>query len=169
MKLTYPVKLSAIKHEYDPKWEGLATTMHLELPSGVDLKLLQRIYRRHLKPVNGEDGEYHMVIREQDGGAPRKIRLTGQDTKTKDFALFAIVKKPFSAHDGLEKYLSDSAYDLGEDAPEILFEAELILPESLIVQTIRGIDADLKAEGSSMTITAGGKSVTLGAKDGHDA
>lgn len=33
MKLTYPVKLSAIKHEYDPKWEGLATTMHLELPS----------------------------------------------------------------------------------------------------------------------------------------
>ena len=169
MKLTYPVKLSAIKHEYDPKWEGLATTLHLELPSGVDLKLLQRIYRRHLKPVNGEDGEYHMIIREADGGAPRKIRLTGQGTKTKDFALFTVVKKAFSAHDGLEQYLSESGCDLGEDGPEILFEAELILPESLLVQTIRGIDADLKAEGASMTISGGGKSVTLGKQDNHDA
>ena len=168
MKLTYAVKLSAIKHEYDPKWEELATTMHLELPSGVDLKLLQRIYRRHLKPVNGEDGEYHMIIREADGGAPRKIRLTGQGTKTKDFALFAIVKKPFSSHDGLERYLSDGS-GLSEDGTEILFEAELILPESLLVQTIRGIDADLKAEGHSMTISGGGKSVTLGKQDGHDA
>lgn len=170
MKLSYPVKLSAIKHEYDPKWEALATTLHLELPSGVDLRTLQHIYRRYQKPVSGESGEYHLVIREKDGGAVRRLRMDGLGTKTKDFALFAVVKKVFSPYDEFEAYL-DQGHFLGDEdsEPEVIFEATLVLPESLLEQTVRKMDRDLKAEGTSMTITAGGTSVTLGKTDNPEA
>lgn len=170
MKLSYPVKLSAIKHEFDPKWEVVATTMHLELPSGVNLQALKYIYRRHIKPHNGENGEYHLIIREKDGGAPRKIRLESKGTKTKDYALFAVVKKPFSEYDGLEAYLDTGCF-VGEEEqqPEVIFEAELILPENLVEQAVRELDAAGKKEGFSVTLTTGNKSVTVGKKDNHDA
>jgi hypothetical protein len=162
MKLTYPVKLSAIKHEYDPRLDYLATTMHLELPSGVDLKALKHIYRRHLKPERGESGHFHMIVREIEGGAPRRIQLASQGTKTKDFSLFAVVRKAFSAHDGLEQYLSEPSFP--RDDLEITFEAELDVPQTLLQQTIKNVDESLRADGHTLTISMGDKSVTLGAK-----
>lgn len=167
MKLSYPVKLSAIKHEYDPKVEAVMTTLHLELPSGVDLKTLKLIHRRSRKPMNGESGEYHLIVREKDGGAPRKYRVESKGTKTKDYALFAVVQKFFSEFDGLEKYLDQGTYTWDDDQlPQVIFEPELLRPEDLVTQAVRQFDQDMKDQGMTVTLSAGGTSATLGVRDG---
>lgn len=167
MKLAYPTEISAIKHEFDPREEVLLTTLHLDLPSGVDLKGLQQVHRRFKDPRGGIYGEFHLTIRDEDG-SPRRHRLISRGTKTKDFVLCAVVCVPFNEHHRFEQLL-DQAHVPEDDRPEVTLEAELIIPEPPLLATLRQMDEDLAEEGVTVTFTAGGKSATLGKKDNHDA
>ena len=168
MKLSYPVKLSGIKHEFDPKHECVMTTMHLELPSGVDLRMLQRIYRRSLDPSRGEAGEFKVLLRDE-AGAPRRVSVVSKGTKTKDFALFAVVMTPFSKGADYEAFLDEGYPAEPEQEAEVVFEAELILPENLVTQAARQFDQDMRDQGLTVTLTSGDKTVKLGKKDNLDA
>jgi len=111
MKQTLKVNVDAIKHERDK--EGVPfTTLHLELPSGADLKYLQRAHR-----ATKRDGREvaTFVLRVFGGGDRRTWRLTSKGSKTKDYKVVAVVEVHFNEHARFEQYFdpaSPDTYDL---------------------------------------------------------
>ncbi|SEI68133.1 hypothetical protein SAMN04488058_101327 [Deinococcus reticulitermitis] len=121
MKETMTVKLDAIKHERDK--DGYAfTTLHLELPSGTDLKFLQKAHRLTKKTEKREEVNFTLIVYAQ--GDRRKWPLRSKGSKTKDYKVVAVVERLFNAHDRAE-LLFDPA---DPRAVELTFEVEIIEP-----------------------------------------
>jgi hypothetical protein len=160
MKHTYEVSINGLKHEIKPKTQEVITTLHLELPGDADLRFLQKVYQRFKDPGNGQLGTFRLHIEDPDGRR-RTFDLFSEGTKTKDFVLLAVVNREFNAHDGFEKYFAQVYFD-GEPRPILTFEAELFQANALLeavdrMNNIPGVE--------SVTLSSGGKSVTLTGKN----
>lgn len=122
MKETMTVKLDAIKHEYDKDGYPF-TTLHLELPSGVDLKFLQKAHRLAKK----EDGrqEVTFTLKVYSQGDRRAWKLRSKGSKTRDFKVVAVVERGFDANDRAELLFNPA----DPRAVELVFEVEIVEPE----------------------------------------
>jgi len=70
MKKTLSVQIDAIKHELNRK-SDLMTTLHLELPSGTDLKHVQRAQRIANRKEAGSKVARRFTLRILDGSGKR--------------------------------------------------------------------------------------------------
>lgn len=102
MKQTLKVKMDAIKHERDKDGEPF-TTLHLELPSGADLKFLQRAHRIAHKKESREVATF--TLRIYSAGDRRTWTVKGQGSKTKNYKVVAVAEVYFNAHARFEQYL----------------------------------------------------------------
>lgn len=103
MKQTLKVAVDAIKHEYSPKGAPL-TVLHLELPSGADLKFLQRAHRISHKDDGWVSATF--TLRIYGGGDRRTWNVTSRGSKTKDFKVVAVMEVFFSAGSRFEQYFN---------------------------------------------------------------
>ncbi|GGO22054.1 hypothetical protein [Deinococcus humi] len=103
MKQTLKVAVDAIKHEYNLKGTPM-TVLHLELPSGADLKFLQRAHRISHKDDGWVSATF--TLRIYGGGDRRTWRLESRGSKTKDFKVVAVVELYFSPGSRFEQYFS---------------------------------------------------------------
>lgn len=99
---TLKVSVDAIKHERD-KDGYVITTLHLELPSGADLKFLQRAHRISHKKESREVATF--TLRIYAAGDRRTWTITSKGSKTKDFKVVAVVETYFNARSKFEQYL----------------------------------------------------------------
>ncbi|GAA5514925.1 hypothetical protein Dcar01_03689 [Deinococcus carri] len=115
MKNTLKVTVDAIKHERDK--DGVPfTTLHLELPSGTDLKFLQRAHLITRKKESREVATF--TLRIYGGGDRRTWRLTSKGSKTKDYRVVAVLEVYFNEQARFERYFDPAdptAYDVELD------------------------------------------------------
>lgn len=124
-KKTLNVTVDAIKHEYHPKGWPL-TTLHLELPDGVDLDFLKRAHKISKDKEARESTEF--TLRIYSDGDRRTWKVTSKGSKTKDFKVVAVIEKYFSPADRFEQFFATVR---GGD-----FEVELeVSIETPIIQT----------------------------------
>ena len=121
MKETMNVKLDALKHEYDKDGYPF-TTLHLELPSGTDLKFLQKAHRLAQKKEGRQEVTFKLKV--YSAGDRRTWKLTSKGSKTKDFKVVAVMERHFDASDRAELLFNP-------DDPrtvEPVFEVEIVEP-----------------------------------------
>ena len=104
MKKTLSVHIDAIKHELNTD-RDLMTTLHLELPSGTDLKHVQRAHRIAKRKEAGTETA-RFVLRIVDGSGKRTWNLVSKGSKTKDYKVVAVCELDFNANHRFEPYLS---------------------------------------------------------------
>lgn len=103
MKQILKVNVDAIKHERDKDGESF-TTLHLELPSGADLKFLQRAHRITRKKESREVATF--TLRIYSAGDRRTWTVTSKGSKTKDYKVVAVVEVYFNAGARFEQFFS---------------------------------------------------------------
>lgn len=103
MKHTLKVNVDAIKHERDKDGEPF-TTLHLELPSGADLKFLQRAHRIAHKKESREVATF--TLRIYSVGDRRTWTVKSRGSKTKNYKVVAVAEVYFNAHSKFEQYLN---------------------------------------------------------------
>ncbi|WP_104990891.1 hypothetical protein [Deinococcus sp. NW-56] len=123
MKQTLKVSVDAIKHEWDK--DGVPfTTLHLELPSGADLKYLQRAHRITRKKDTREAATF--TLRIFGGGDRRTWNLTSKGSKTKDYKVVAVVEVHFNEHAHFERYFDPAS----PDTYEVELTVEIVEPST---------------------------------------
>lgn len=125
MKETMTVKLDALKHEYDRDGYPF-TTLHLELPSGTDLKFLQKAHRLARKDDGRQEITFKLKV--YSDGDRRTWKLTSKGSKTKDFKVVAVMERHFDASDRAELLFNPA----DPRTVELVFEVEIVEPERLL-------------------------------------
>lgn len=120
MKKTLSVQIDAIKHELNTDGD-LMTTLHLELPSGTDLKHVQRAHRIAKRKEAGSETA-RFTLRILDGKGKRTWNLTSKGSKTKDYKVVAVCELAFNAHHGFEEHLDAWALNKATVELEVLIE-----------------------------------------------
>ncbi len=117
MKKTLSVQIDAIKHELNTDGD-LMTTLHLELPSGTDLKHVQRAHRIAKRKEAGSETA-RFTLRILDGKGKRTWKLTSKGSKTKDYKVVAVCELAFNAHHRFEEHIDALARVLDRTTVEL--------------------------------------------------
>jgi hypothetical protein len=121
MKKTLSVQIDAIKHELNREGD-LMTTLHLELPSGTDLKHVQRAHRIAKRKEAGTETA-RFVLRIVENGGKRTWNLISKGSKTKDYKVVAVCELDFNANHRFEPYLDAWAREKATVELDVLIES----------------------------------------------
>ena len=120
MKQTYLVTIDALKHERD-KDGDLITTLHLKLPNETDTDHLDHAHRIAIsKKAQVETCEFKLRIRDRNG--PKVFNVRSKDSKSKGYAVWAVVTLHFAGSYGFERYMDQIGTDQAEVALEVSIE-----------------------------------------------
>jgi len=120
MKKTLNVQIDAIKHELNREGD-LMTTLHLELPSGTDLKHVQRAHRIARRREAGSEVA-RFTLRILDGSGKRTWNLTSRGSKTRDYKVVAVCELDFNANHRFEQHLGAWALDQATLELDVIIE-----------------------------------------------
>jgi len=121
MKKTLSVQIDAIKHELNREGD-LMTTLHLELPSGTDLKHVQRAHRIAKRKEAGSEVA-RFTLRILDSSGKRTWNLTSTGSKTKDDKVVSVCELEFNANHRFEHHLDAWALDKATVELDVLIES----------------------------------------------